>query len=102
LELREITMQYKGYKDLECYIQARKLRIFVAELVKKFPSKEKFLLLPQIIDSSRSVTRNIAEDMEDIRLLIRGIFLLLQGALLMKRWNTLLLRLTKNISHWKN
>jgi four helix bundle protein len=54
-------MNYKGYKDLECYIQARLLRIFVSELVKKFPSSENFLLTPQIVDSSRSVTRNIAE-----------------------------------------
>lgn len=54
-------MQYKGYKELECYIQARLLRIFISELVKKFPAHEKFLLIAQIIDSSRSVTRNIAE-----------------------------------------
>jgi four helix bundle protein len=54
-------MNYKGYKDLECYIQARSLRIFISELVKKFPSNEKFLLVAQIIDSSRSITRNIAE-----------------------------------------
>ncbi|HZI52634.1 MAG TPA: four helix bundle protein [Chitinophagaceae bacterium] len=54
-------MHYKGYKELECYIQARLLRIFVSELAKKFPAHEKFLLAAQIIDSSRSVTRNIAE-----------------------------------------
>ena len=54
-------MHYKGYKELECYVQARLLRIFVSHLVKKFPAHEKFLLTPQIIDSSRSVTRNIAE-----------------------------------------
>lgn len=54
-------MNYKGYKELECYIQARLLRIFVSELVKKLPSSEKFLLTAQIVDCSRSVTRNIAE-----------------------------------------
>lgn len=54
-------MHYRGYKELECYIQARLLRIFVSELVKKFPAHEKFLLSAQIMDSSRSVTRNIAE-----------------------------------------
>jgi four helix bundle protein len=37
------------------------LRIFISELSKKFPAHEKFLLVSQIIDSSRSVTRNIAE-----------------------------------------
>src|SRR5882672_1212665 len=54
-------MNYKGYKELECYIQARLLRIYVSALSKKFPAQEKFLLTAQIIDSSRSVTSNIAE-----------------------------------------
>ncbi len=54
-------MNYKGYKELECYKQARELRIFVCGLAKKFPSSEKFLLTAQILDSSRSVTANIAE-----------------------------------------
>ena len=54
-------MNYKGYKDLECYIKARELRIFISGLAKKFPAQEKFLLTAQIIDCSRSVSRNIAE-----------------------------------------
>ena len=54
-------MNYKGYKDLECYKHARILRIFISDLVKKFPVSEKFLLTAQIIDCSRSITRNIAE-----------------------------------------
>lgn len=54
-------MHYKGYKELECYIQARLLRIDISDLAKKFPTHEKFLLIAQIVDSSRSVTRNIAE-----------------------------------------
>ena len=54
-------MNYKGYKELECYIQVKMLRIFISELSKKFPAHEKFLLISQIIDSSRSITRNIAE-----------------------------------------
>jgi four helix bundle protein len=54
-------MNYKGYKDLECYKEARLLRIYISELAKKFPSHEKFLLTAQIIDSSRSATRNMAE-----------------------------------------
>jgi four helix bundle protein len=54
-------MNYKGYKELECYIQARLLRKYVSELCRKFPAHERFLLNSQIIDSSRSVTRNIAE-----------------------------------------
>lgn len=54
-------MNYKGYKELECYIQAKLLRQFISSLVKKFPQHEKFLLTSQIIRSSRSVTSNIAE-----------------------------------------
>lgn len=54
-------MHYKGYKDLECYKQARELRIYISLLAKKFPPHEKFSLIAQIVDSSRSVTRNIAE-----------------------------------------
>ena len=54
-------MNYKGYKDLECYKHARDLPIYVSKLSKKFPSHEKFLLTAQILDSSRSVTANIAE-----------------------------------------
>ena len=54
-------MNYKGYKDLECYIKSRELRISIATIAKKFPQHEKFLLTAQIIDCSRSITRNIAE-----------------------------------------
>jgi four helix bundle protein len=54
-------MDYRGYKELDCYIQGRLLRIFISELTKKFPSYEKFLLTAQLIDSSRSITSNIAE-----------------------------------------
>ena len=54
-------MNYKGYKELECYTQARLPRIYTSELAKKFPPHEKFTLTAQIKDSSRSITRNIAE-----------------------------------------
>ena len=54
-------MNYKGFNELECYIQARLLRKYISELVKKFPGHEKYLLTAQLVDSSRSVTRNIAE-----------------------------------------
>jgi four helix bundle protein len=54
-------MNYKGFKDLDCYKEARLLRIYISQLVKKFPALEKFLLTAQITDSSRSVAANIAE-----------------------------------------
>jgi four helix bundle protein len=54
-------MGYKGYKDLECYKKAGELWMYESVLAKKFPPHEKFLLPAQLINSSRSVTRNIAE-----------------------------------------
>ena len=54
-------MNYKGYKDLECYKEARLLRIFISELFQKFPKDKKFLLTAQVVDCSRSITRNMAE-----------------------------------------
>ncbi len=54
-------MEYKGYKELNCYIEACSLRKYISSLSKKFPPHEKFLLTAQIIDSARSVTANMAE-----------------------------------------
>lgn len=85
--LKSSLMNYKGYKDLECYIKARELRIFISVLAKKNPANEKFLLTAQIVDCSRSVTRNIAEGYGRLLLQIPVIFLLLPGVLLQKQWN---------------
>jgi len=54
-------MNYRGYKELKCYTEARFLRMYISSLVQKFPAFEKYLLAGQIIDSSRSITRNMAE-----------------------------------------
>ena len=54
-------MKYIGFKDLECYKEARMLRIYISQLATKFPEIEKYLLTKQIIDCSRSISRNIAE-----------------------------------------
>lgn len=54
-------MKYSGFTELKCYQEARLLRNFISTLVKKFPANEKYLLVAQIIDSSRSATRNMAE-----------------------------------------
>jgi len=54
-------MNYRGYKELKCYIEARLLRVYISSLSQKFPATEKYLLTGQIIDSSRSITRNMAE-----------------------------------------
>jgi len=52
---------FKGFKELECWKKGRELRMRVSEICRTFPSEEKFLLKSQILDSSRSVTANIAE-----------------------------------------
>jgi len=54
-------VEYKRYKELKYFIHAVELRKFISTLAKKFPSYEKFLLTAQIIDSSRSITKNMAE-----------------------------------------
>jgi four helix bundle protein len=52
---------YKGFKDLDCWKKARELRQKVSLLVKRFPKEEKYMLVSQIIRSTRSITNNISE-----------------------------------------
>ncbi len=54
-------MEFKGFRDLECYKKGRELRMFVSTIVKTFPATEKYMLVSQILKSSRSVTANMAE-----------------------------------------
>jgi four helix bundle protein len=50
-----------SFTELETWKQARKIRIFISEIVKQFPSEEKFRLTGQIIRCLRSIGNNIAE-----------------------------------------
>ena len=50
-----------SFADLEVWKQARKIRIWISDLVKTFPVEEKYRLADQIIRSSRSIGNNIAE-----------------------------------------
>lgn len=53
---------FKSFEDLQCWKEARKLRVFVSkQLIAKFPDNEKYNLTSQIRNSSRSVGNNIAE-----------------------------------------
>lgn len=54
-------MGYDGFQSLECYREARRLRIWISTITKSFPPSEQYLLVKQMIRSSRSVTANIAE-----------------------------------------
>jgi len=49
------------FEDLNCYKEARVLRIEVARFAKALPKIEEYRLKDQIIRASRSVTANIAE-----------------------------------------
>jgi four helix bundle protein len=82
------VMKYVGFKDLECYKEARILRIYISVLAKKFPENEKYLLTKQIIDCSRSITRNIAEGYGRFAYNDKDIFLSFQEVLPRKQWNS--------------
>jgi len=51
----------QGFKDLACWKAGREVRKFVSQLVRTFPSDEKFALVTQMRNASRSITHNIAE-----------------------------------------
>ncbi len=57
----ESQNSYRGFKELNCWKEARSLRIKISALTKTFPAEEKYLLTSQIKRASRSVTNNIAE-----------------------------------------
>ena len=50
-----------SFKDLDCWKGCREVRIFVMDLVKKFPDEEKYSLTDGMKRASRSATENIAE-----------------------------------------
>ena len=57
-----MSLSYKGgFRDLDAWKEARILRQMVIEDCQTFPKEEKYLLVAQIKDSSRSVTANMAE-----------------------------------------
>ena len=52
---------HQHFTDLEVWKSARKLKIIIWNLTKKFPTEEKFRLTDQIIKSSRGINAVIAE-----------------------------------------
>ena len=54
-------MNIKSFKDLDCWKMAREFKIEISQLLKSFPSHEKYDLVSQMRRSSRSITANIAE-----------------------------------------
>ncbi len=49
------------FEDLECWKKGTLLRREIGELIKTYPSHEKFELVSQMRRASRSITHNIAE-----------------------------------------
>ena len=54
-------MKHRSFEELNVYKKSVEIRKLVYELVKRFPSEEKFRLTDQIIRSTRKCPANIAE-----------------------------------------
>lgn len=56
------SLYYKGgFTESDAWKEARVLKLSIINLVKSFPTEEKYSLISQIKRSSRSITANIAE-----------------------------------------
>ena len=55
------TKNFRSFEDLQCWQACREVRIFIAELVNKYPKEEKYSLVDNMKRASRSTTPNIAE-----------------------------------------
>lgn len=51
----------KSFEDLQCWQACREVRTFISELVKRYPSEEKFSIVDNMKRAARSTTQNIAE-----------------------------------------
>jgi len=51
----------KSFEDLKVYQMAREFSRKINKLIKKLPSEEKFVLVPQIKRAKLSLTNNLAE-----------------------------------------
>ena len=58
---KNLVRVMKTFEDLDCWKKIAGLRTRITELVKSFPSDEKYRLTDQIIRAVRSATSNIAE-----------------------------------------
>lgn len=54
-------IRHKDFRDLTVWQESRKFSNVIFQLIKTFPTEEKFRLADQIIRSSRSINSNIAE-----------------------------------------
>lgn len=57
----EKTGKILSFEDLDCWKACRDVRRFVMDVIKQFPTEEKYVLSSGMRRSSRSITENIAE-----------------------------------------
>jgi four helix bundle protein len=68
-----------AFTDLEVWKKSRVLRNIITELVKSFPTEERYRLTDQIIRSSRSIGNNIAEGHGRFHYIDASRFLITEG-----------------------
>jgi four helix bundle protein len=49
---------FKSFEELECWKACREVRLFIMQLIKKFPKDEKFALVDDMKRAARSTTHN--------------------------------------------
>ena len=49
---------FKSFEELECWEACREVRKFIIQLVKKYPSEEKYALVDDMKRAARSTTHN--------------------------------------------
>ena len=51
----------RSFEDLQCWQAYRDVRIFIHDIVKKYPKEERYSIVDNMKRASRSATQNIAE-----------------------------------------
>ena len=59
--MKKEKKSFKTFEGLDCWKACREVRKFIYELVRKFPSDEKYGLVQDMRRAARSTTHNIAE-----------------------------------------
>lgn len=55
------SQNFKSFEELQCWQACRDVRIFIHDLVKKYPKEERYSIVDNMKRASRSATQNIAE-----------------------------------------
>jgi four helix bundle protein len=55
------SKNFRSFEDLQCWQACRVVRIFIHDLVKKYPKEERYSIVDNMKRASRSATQNIAE-----------------------------------------